>query len=166
MDFKSLTAKLGTFADTATVFAGKALTTTLTALEKTADFSYDKIKSTPFYLKNGADFDSVKEDRNLVIIVIGGREDATTKQVLARLPILVPRAWQYSATLKLLYITDLPDLAQSLDATSGNILIYREGNLKTKLSGEKMTEFLTSFDIFGGTSSENTKTPDSTPSNP
>jgi hypothetical protein len=57
------------------------------------------------------------------------------------------KAWQHSATLKLIYAQDLPDLTAAIGAVPPCALIYRNGALKHLVTGEKLNLFLENFDI-------------------
>jgi hypothetical protein len=51
-------------------------------LEKTADFTYDKLKSSSFCIANGEAYDQVKGHKNLVIFVVSDRDNAQSKAII------------------------------------------------------------------------------------
>jgi hypothetical protein len=151
MDLWALTKKLADYADQAIdassgVFeqAGKI---TGNLLEKTADFSYDKLKTSPLTITNGTMLDEAIALKSCVLFVVGSREDADSKSIIGRMPLLVGKAWQYSTTLKILYAEDLPAQVSALEATIPSAIIYRSGVKKYMLTGAELTEFVESFDI-------------------
>ncbi len=152
MDFKSLTAKLTELSDTAAKMGIQALDQagkfSGEMLEKTADITYEKIKTTPFCIMTPEAFDSVQSDKNLVVFVVGDKENPQTKAIIGRMPLLVGKAWKFTATVKVVYAADLPNLVQSLGASVPSACIYRDGTQKWVLTGVKLDQFLETFDIF------------------
>lgn len=118
MDFKSIQSKLVQFGKVAADASSSAFTKaekfTGNMLEKTADFTFDKIKTSNFCITGGEMFDEVKGHKNLVIFVVADREDVQSKNIIGRFPLLVGKAWQYTTTLRIIYSTDLPDLVQAI----------------------------------------------------
>lgn len=122
MDFKSITGKLREFGANALEKAGPTFDTALTGaqkftgemLEKTADLSYDSIKNTPYYIKDVESFEKARISKNLVVFVVGKKEDAATKAIIGRLPILVVKAWQFSSNMKVIYAEESSDLTSLL----------------------------------------------------
>ena len=119
MDFKS-------FTDKVTTLGSQALAASVEALGKTTDFTYEHIKKTPVMLKVAADFEAVRTEKNLVIFVLGQKDDPISKNILLQLPVLYSRAWIVSATLKLIASEDAPDLVKILETTAPSVLVYRE----------------------------------------
>lgn len=152
MDIKSLGAKLSVFGEKAAVVGNnvfqKAGKLTGDMLEKTADFTFDKLKTSPFCITSGEDFDEVKGHRNFVLFVVSDRENAQSKAIVGRMPLLVAKAWQFSATLKVVYAQDLPELVQAIGAPAPSVSIYRNGTLKHLLTEGKLDAFIDTFDIF------------------
>jgi hypothetical protein len=152
MDIKSLSAKLSVFGEKASVVSNslfeKAGKFTGDMLEKTADFTFDKLKTSPYCITNGNAFDEVKEHKNLVFFVIGDRDNTQSKAIVGRMPLQIAKAWQYSATLKVIYAQDFPDLVAAIGAQTPSVSIYRNGALKHMLVGKKLDMFLENFDIF------------------
>ncbi len=79
--------------------------------------------------------------------MVADREDTQSKTIIGRFPLLLGKAWQYSATLKIVYAQDLPDLVGAIGATAPCACIYRNGEQKFVLTGEKLNLFVESFDI-------------------
>lgn len=152
MDIKSFGAKLSVFGEKAAIVSNnvfqKAGKLTGEMLEKTADFTFDKLKTSPLCILNGEAFDEVKGHKNFVVFVVGDRENVQSKSIVGRMPLLVAKAWQFSATLKVIYGQDLPDLVQAIGAEAPSVSIYRNGALKYMLTGEKLDAFVDTFDIF------------------
>ena len=152
MDIKSLSAKLSVFGEKASVVSNslfeKAGKFTGDMLEKTAEFTFDKLKTSPYCITSGEAFDEVKEHKNLVVFVIGDRENAQSKAIVGRMPLQIAKAWQYSATLKVIYAQDFSDLVAAIGAQIPSASIYRNGVLKYLLVGKKLDMFLENFDIF------------------
>ena len=151
MDFKSAWKKLfqyGKVAANASVSAfEKAEKFTGDLLEKTADFTFDKIKTSPFCIVSWDMFDEVKWHKNLVVFVVADKEDTQSKVIIGRFPLLIGKAWQYSATLKIVYAQDLPDLVTAIGASAPSACIYKNGEQKFVLTWEKLNQFIESFDI-------------------
>jgi hypothetical protein len=151
MDFWAFTKKLAGFADKAVDVSSGAFTKageiTGNLLEKTADFSYDKLKTSPLTITDGNMLDETIALKSCVIFVVGSREDAGSKSIIGRMPLLVGKAWQYSTTLKILYAEDLPAQVSALGASIPSVLIYKKGAQKYHLTGAELTEFIESFDI-------------------
>ncbi len=151
MDIKSFGAKLSVFGEKAAIVSNsmfeKAGKFTGDMLEKTAEFTFDKLKTSPYCIATNEAFDAVKEDKKLIVFIVGDRENTQSKAIIWRMPLQIAKAWQYSATLKLIYAEDLPALVQSLGATPPSVCIYRSGELKYQLIGEKLNLFLENFDI-------------------
>ncbi|MDD2745805.1 MAG: hypothetical protein PHU93_04670 [Candidatus Gracilibacteria bacterium] len=152
MDIKSLSKKLSVFGAKAAVVSTsmfeKAGKFTGDMLEKTADLTFDKIKTTQFCIQNAEAFDEVKGHKNLVFFVVSDRENTQSKAIVGRMPLNVGKAWQYSATLKIIYALDLPELVQALDVVAPCACIYKNGEMKYQLTGPKLDMFLENFDIF------------------
>lgn len=152
MDIKSLGAKLSVFGNKASVVSNslfqKAGKFTGDMLEKTADFTFDKLKTSPYCIATGEAFDEVKGHKNLVIFVVGDRENSQSKAIIGRMPLQIAKAWQYTATLKVIYAQDLPNLVAAIGAETPSASIYRNGALKYLLTGAKLDMFLENFDIF------------------
>lgn len=51
-------------------------------LEKTADFTYDKLKASSYCLANGEAYDQVKGHKNLVVFVVSDRENPQSKAII------------------------------------------------------------------------------------
>jgi hypothetical protein len=151
MDFWAFTKKLAILADKAVDVSGvafaKAGAVTGELLEKTADFSYDKLKTSPFTIIDSNWLDEAIALSNCVIFVVWGREDATSKSIIGRMPLLVGKAWQYSTTLKILYAEDFPAQVSALGASIPSALIYKKGVQKYILTETHLKEFIESFDI-------------------
>ena len=113
MDFGALADKLAKLGDRAiTASSGafeKAGKITGDLLEKTADFTYDRVKTTPLCIQNTAELDAALEAKNSVIFIVGPKEDTLSKSMIGRLPLLAGKAWQYSASLKVLFAADYPE---------------------------------------------------------
>ena len=151
MDFWAFTKKLTKFADQAVIVSDKAFKkagkVTGDLLEKTADFSYDKLKTSPIAIIDGNMLDAALELKSCVIFVIGSREDVGSKSIIGRMPLLIGKAWQYSTTLRILYAEDLPVQVSALGAVVPSALIYKLGIQKYMLTGAELTEFIETFDI-------------------
>ncbi len=151
MDFGALAGKLAKLGDQAlTASSGafeKAGKITGDLLEKTAEFTYDKVKTTPLCIQSTAELDSALEVKNSVIFVVGAKEDALSKSMIGRLPLLAGKAWQYSASLKVMFAADYPEQVIALGASIPSALIYRSGVQKHVLTEDKLIVFLESFDL-------------------
>lgn len=79
--------------------------------------------------------------------MVGDRENAQNKAIIGRILLNIGKAWQYSATLKIIYAQDLPDLVQALGVSAPSACIYRNGSMKFQLTDFKLDMFLESFDI-------------------
>jgi len=151
MDIKSLSKKLSVFGAKAAVVSNsmfeKAGKFTGDMLEKTADFTFDKLKTTQFCIQKAEDFDEVKGHKNLVVFVVSDRENSQSKAIVGRMPLNAGKAWQHSATLKIIYAQDLPELVQALAVTAPSACIYRNGEMKHQLTDYQLDLFLENFDI-------------------
>lgn len=152
MDFEKLKKKLITFGEKALETSEKAIGTAGhlagQALEKTADFTADTIKTSKYCIQSGEDYDVISHDKNLVVFVLSGTEDEKSKAIIWRLPVLLARGWQYSATVRVIFESSLPQVVRVMGVSPVWAGIFREWNLKHALYDETLDAFLDSFDIF------------------
>jgi hypothetical protein len=153
MDFKSLTQKLSQLSEQAVTKSTQAFDVagkfTGEMLEKTAGFTYETLKSTPWCIATPDMFDAIRSDKNLVIFVVGDAQDVQSGSIIGRMPLLIAKAWQNSATLRIVYASDVPEVVHTLGAPIPSVTVFRDGSLKFQLSGPKLQEFLDSFALSG-----------------
>jgi hypothetical protein len=118
MDFEKLKSTLLTFGEKALETSEKALGTAGQlagqALEKTADFTVDTIKTSKYCIQSGDDYDSVCQDKNLVVFILTSVEDEKSKAIIGRLPVLLARGWQYSTTVRVIFENSLPQVVRAI----------------------------------------------------
>lgn len=130
----------------ATEFGKKTLDTSMSYLEKTAGWSYEWLKKTPFFLKDGAGFDLVRNEKLLVIFVLG-KEDPISRSILVQFPVILSKAWIVSATLKTILSEESNELLWVLQANTPSVMIYRKGELIRRVGADDIKEFLKEFDV-------------------
>ncbi len=86
MDIKSFGAKLSVFGEKAAIISNsmfeKAGKFTGDMLEKTAEFTFDKLKTSPYCIATNEAFDAVKEDKKLIVFIVGDRENTQSKAII------------------------------------------------------------------------------------
>lgn len=125
----------------------KAVDKGLVALEKASSHTYEGLKKTPVSIKNGAEFDEAKSAPLLMVIVVG-KEDAPSKTVLARMPVVFKDVWIYSASLKVILAEEVPDLVGALGISEfPAVFVFRKGEQERRLEGNAALEFIKCVDL-------------------
>ncbi len=125
----------------------KAVDKGLVALEKASSHTYEGLKKTPVSIKNGAEFDDAKSAPLLMVIVVG-KEDAPSKTVLARMPVIFKDVWIYSASLKVILAEEVPDLVGVLGISEfPAVFVFRKGEQERRLEGNAALEFIKCVDL-------------------
>ena len=125
----------------------KAVDKGLVALEKASSHTYEGLKKTPVSIKNGAEFDEAKSAPLLMVIVVG-KEDAPSKTVLARMPVIFKDVWIYSASLKVILAEEVPDLVGALGISEfPAVFVFRKGEQERRLEGNAALEFIKCVDL-------------------
>jgi hypothetical protein len=140
MDWKAIMEKGNALKD-------QALDKTFAALEKTTGHTYEGLKNTPISIKTGTELDEAR-NANLSVVFVVGKEDAASKAVLVRMPLLLKDAWIVSANLKVLLSEEVPELLSALDLSEvPAVLVYRKGTLEKRLLNENAVAFAKNFDV-------------------
>lgn len=125
----------------------KAVDKGLVALEKASSHTYEGLKKTPVSIKNGAEFDEAKSAPLLMVIIVG-KEDAPSKTVLARMPVVFKDVWIYSASLKVILAEEVPDLVGALGISEfPAVFVFRKGEQERRLEGNAALEFIKCVDL-------------------
>lgn len=125
----------------------KAAEAGITALEKASEHTYEGIKKTAVSIKSGEDLDVAKSEPLLLLLVIG-KEDAPTKTVLARLPMIFKDAWLCSATVRIVLAEETPELATVLGAVEYPVaIVFRKGEQERRFDGVAALEFIKNLDL-------------------
>ncbi len=147
MDWKAIRDKGLAMKDRVVDLSGQAADKAFTALEKAAGHAYDGLKKTPVAIKNGAELDEAR-GLPLVVVLVLGKEDAVSKAVLVRMPVVLKDAWLYSAAVKIVLAPEAPELLPALPVSEApGLLVYRKGELEKTLSGDAVLEFVKAFDL-------------------
>lgn len=133
--------------DKAVTLGNKAMDAGVSALEKASAHTYEGLKKTPVSIKNGAEFDDAKSAPLLMVLVVG-KEDAASKSVLARLPVVFKDVWVYSASLKIILSEEVPELVTALGIVEvPAVLVYRKGELEKRFEGLAALDFVKNIDL-------------------
>lgn len=133
--------------DKAVSFGNKAMDAGLSALEKASAHTYEGLKKTPVSLKNGAEFDEAKSVPLLMVVVVG-KEDAASKSVLARIPVVFKDVWVFSASLKVVLADEVPELVGALGVSEfPAVFVYRKGELEKRFEGLAALDFLKNINL-------------------
>lgn len=133
--------------DKAVSFGNKAMDAGVSALEKASAHTYEGLKKTPVSIKNGSEFDDAKSAPLLMVLVVG-KEDAASKSVLARLPVVFKDVWVYSASLKIILSEEVPELVTALGiAEVPAVLVYRKGELEKRFEGLAALDFVKNVNL-------------------
>ena len=120
----------------------KAMDKSLSALEKASSHTYEGLKKTPVSIKNGAEFDDAKSAPLLMVVVVG-KEDAASKSVLARMPVIFKDVWIYSASLKVVLADEVPELVSALQVSElPTVLVFRKGEQEKRFDGLAALDFI------------------------
>lgn len=125
----------------------KAMDKSLSALEKASSHTYEGLKKTPVSIKNGAEFDDAKSAPLLMVVVVG-KEDAASKSVLARMPVIFKDVWIYSASLKVVLADEVPELVSALGVSDlPAVLVFRKGEQEKRFDGLAALDFIKCVDL-------------------
>jgi hypothetical protein len=139
MDWKALKNK-------AVSFGNKAVDAGASVMEKASARTYDGLRKTSASLKNGSELDVAKSIPLLVVIVIG-KDDAASKTVLGRVP-MIYGACMGLATPKFILSDEVPELIAALAVSEvPTVLIYRKGELEKRFDGLAALDFLKDIDL-------------------
>lgn len=140
MDWNALKSK-------AVDLGNKAMDKSLSALEKASSHTYEGLKKTPVSIKNGAEFDDAKSAPLLMVVVVG-KEDAASKSVLARMPVIFKDVWIYSASLKVVLADEVPELVSALGVSDlPAVLVFRKGEQEKRFDGLAALDFIKCVDL-------------------
>ncbi len=148
MDWNAIKNKASALGDKALAMGNRAVDAGLSALEKASAHTYEGLKKTPVAIKNGNELDEAKSAPLLVVIVVG-KEDAASKSVLARMPVIFKDVWVYSASLKVILADDVPsELVSALGACEfPAVHVYRKGELEKNFQGLAALDFIKNIDL-------------------
>lgn len=133
--------------DKALDLGNKAMDKGLVALEKASSHTYEGLKKTAVSIKSGAEFDEAKSAPLLLVLVVG-KEDALSKTVLARMPVIFKDVWIYSASLKVILAEEVPDLVGALGISEfPAAIVFRKGEQERRLEGNAALEFVKCIDL-------------------
>ncbi|MDQ1343366.1 MAG: hypothetical protein QG650_85 [Patescibacteria group bacterium] len=139
MDWKALKNK-------AVSFGNKAVDAGASVMEKASARTYDGLRKTSASLKNGSELDVAKSIPLLVVIVIG-KDDAASKTVLGRVP-MIYGACMGLATPKFILSDEVPELVAALAVSEvPTVLIYRKGELEKRFDGLAALDFLKDINL-------------------
>lgn len=125
----------------------KAVDKSLSALEKASSHTYEGLKKTPVSIKNGAEFDEAKSAPLLMVIVVG-KNDAASKSVLARMPVIFKDVWIYSASLKVVLADEVPELVTALQISElPTVLVFRKGEQEKRFDGLAALDFIKNINL-------------------
>lgn len=125
----------------------KAVDKSLSALEKASSHTYEGLKKTPVSIKNGAEFDEAKSAPLLMVIVVG-KNDAASKSVLARMPVIFKDVWIYSASLKVVLADEVPELVTALQVSElPTVLVFRKGEQERRFDGLAALDFIKNINL-------------------
>lgn len=128
--------------DKALDLGNKAMDKGLTALEKASSHTYEGLKKTAVSIKSGEEFDAAKSAPLLLVLVVG-KEDALSKAVLARMPVIFKDVWIYSASLKVILAEEVPDLVAALGISEfPAAFVFRKGEQEKRFEGNAALEFV------------------------
>lgn len=148
MDWNAIKSKASVLGDKALAMGNKAVDAGLSALEKASTHTYEGLKKTPIAIKDGTEFDNAKS-APLLMVVIVGKEDAASKSVLARMPVIFKDVWVYSASLKVVLADDVsPELVSALGVSEfPAVHVYRKGELEKTFQGLAALDFIKNIDL-------------------
>jgi Fe-S-cluster formation regulator IscX/YfhJ len=119
MDWKALK-------DKALELKDKAVTASMDVANKAVDFADKNMKNTAIALKNMADYEKVRGEKILVIIV-GNVENTEYKKLIAKMPLFLGYAWAAGATLRTCDTKESPDVAVTLEITvTPTLLVFKK----------------------------------------
>lgn len=125
----------------------KAMDKSLSALEKASSHTYEGLKKTPVSIKNGAEFDEAKSAPLLMVVVVG-KNDAASKSVLARMPVIFKSVWIYSASLKVVLADEVPELVSALGVSDlPAVFVFRKGEQEKRFDGLSALDFIKCIDL-------------------
>lgn len=120
----------------------KAVDKSLSALEKASSHTYEGLKKTPVSIKNGAEFDEAKSAPLLMVVAVG-KNDAASKSVLARMPVIFKDVWIYSASLKVILADEVPELVTALQISElPAVFVFRKGEQEKRFDGLAALDFI------------------------